>query len=288
MHTELGSLTLAHLQSEIVHCWQNAERETTQGILQKHYNPPEEFVTRLFCGELRYAVGRASETGLISQAFVQDLLSIPDIDHSSVWDVQRIPLVATVNFHNQKHESKISASDLGIVITRPTVTVDPYGLGGVQVRTGFARGLLAQAKLGRYVKDRFKWGRLKKRQESLFPEVNDFYAILLYRLRGEKFNELQPFGWQLCKDHNLDEIKGWLRSDGFSKQLLSEQIIGALFSDVTFGIGDQEIISKVIDPDKSPLQVIDIEICWPDGPPPDGSLHLITNLEQQLERHLKH
>ncbi|HLJ90657.1 MAG TPA: hypothetical protein VKZ53_27870 [Candidatus Angelobacter sp.] len=288
MYTELHALTLTHLQSEIVSCWQNAERETAKDVLQKYYDPPEEFVTRLFCGELRYVVGSASEAGLISQAFVKDLLSIPDIDRSSVWDIQRMPLVATVNFHNQKHESRISASDLGIVITRPTVTVDPYGHGGVQVRTGHASGLLAQAKLGRYSKDRFKWGRLRKRQESLFPEVNDFYAILLYRLTGERFNELQPFGWHLCKDHSLDEIKSWLRSDGFPKQLLSEQIIGALFSDVTVGIQDQEIIKKVIDPNKSPLQVIDIEISWPDGPPSDGSLRLITNQEQQVEQHLKY
>ena len=140
-------VTLTTLGQLIARCWNRAEDSVRGLVAQKHPAPSEELLTDLFAGELRVAVAKASKGRDVEAAFLTDLRrSIPHFD----LDVARRAsgLVARVNLHGHWHEGKLSAADLGIVVTRPRVQ---FAWGGTRVefRRDHATGLLAQAKLGR-------------------------------------------------------------------------------------------------------------------------------------------
>jgi hypothetical protein len=280
-----GDVPLTNLEQVIVRCWNIAEEETAKEVLEKHYGPPEEFLTRLLAGELRSAFEKASKAGLVRQAFWDDLLSIPNIDPNSAMNASS-HLVARVNFHNHHHEGKTSGSDLGLVIIRPVVTFDPYGYAKLELRSAHPRGLLAQAKLCRQKKGRSIWRGLKKNQQVLFPTLKDYYSLLLYRLSGENSNKLEPLRWQLCRNHSLEQVKQWLRSGVFPEEMSSSDVIQKLFAR-TIGIEDMKVLHTVIDPAMSAPEIIELEIYWPGGAPPAQALQLLAEETQQLKQRLR-
>ena len=80
---------------------------------------------------------------------------------------------------------------MGLVVTRPTVKVSRDQT-EIEFRRDHAIGLLVQAKLARPKKNvgKYTWNRLTKVQVRLFPERREYYSLLLYRLNGEKKNNL--------------------------------------------------------------------------------------------------
>jgi hypothetical protein len=278
-------IELANLRGLIQACWNSAETETIKTIAAKHPSPDEENITFLLAGELRAAVANASKAGKVQMAFLADLRrSI----HAANLDCMKwsTGLIARVSFHNRSHEGKLSAADLGVVIVRPRVHVEASGT-RIEFNRDYATGLLAQAKLGREANSksgRRKWTRLTKPQSTRYLERSDYYSLLLYRLDGKETGELQPFTWQMCKEHTLDEVRTWLRLDSFPEELSSSELLRYLFARMV-GTDDPRVIDQIVDPEKSMLDSISIRIFWPDrfGPPSTVELHD----EQSLQRHVQ-
>lgn len=264
-------VTLKNLAQLIARCWNRAEESVRLLVAQKYTAPSEELLTDLFAGELREAVAQASRAREVEAAFLSDLRrAIPEFDHLEHNVAPRVRgLVARVNLHGHPHEGSLSAADIGIVATRPSVDL---AWGQVKFQRDRATGLLAQAKLGRpanRVGRRHTWGRLTGTQERLFPNRRDYYSLLLYRINGQKANELEAFGWQICREHTVTQVKRWLRSDSFPGEISSSDVLRKLFAR-TIGTENPKTIQTIIDPASSSVRSIDIQIFWPDGagPPP--------------------
>lgn len=271
---------LTSLGRVIERCWKCAEQETSNAVARKYHAPNEEQLTFLFASELRAVVAEASSTGEVERAFRADLRSISGLDDDAARRASS-KLIARVNFHGRQHEGKKSASDLGIVIRRPLVRLTPYGA-RLELRRDQAIGLLAQAKLRRLAAPK-KSGRLTRKQARLFPERSAYYSLLLYRLDGQNTDELKPFRWQLCKEHTVEQVKSWLRSDAFPEEMSSLQIIRKLF-DGTIGTKDAAIIQTIIDaPATSEARFIDIQIFWPEGAPPPPRFLELRRHAQELQ-----
>jgi hypothetical protein len=119
---EIRLTTLGRL---IEQCWNSAKTDTANSISQKYHGPNEEQLTFLFASELRNAIAEASTTHKIERAFLSDLKNqIPNVDRVAS---NCGGLIARVNFHGRQHEGRRSASDLGLVIRRPLVRIDPSG-----------------------------------------------------------------------------------------------------------------------------------------------------------------
>lgn len=281
-------IQLTSLGRLVATCWDHAEAETAKAVADKYPDPSEEQITFLFAGELRMAVAQASRERQFEQAFLADLrMSIPHFDENAARRAGG--LIARVNFHSRHHEGRRSASDLGIVIRRPFVRLGPLGT-HVELRPDHARGLLAQAKLGRCIDPsdtRFTWRGLTQPQERLIPRRRDYYSLLLYRLQGQTASELRPFRWQLCRDHTVREIKAWLRSDAFPKEESSSDVMRGIVAGAV-GTEDAAAIETIVDPAASGLQVIDLHIFWPDGATPPAVLEVCRQpREEQKVRELQ-
>ena len=276
-------IDLNNLNKLVARCWVSAEFGTKNLIARKYPAPSEEFITSLFAGELREQVAGASTNGRVAEAFFTDLRnSISGFNFSAEWGLRG--LVASVNFHDRPHEGKRSGSDIGIAIRRPIVNL--IGSTRIELSQNNASGLLGQAKLGSPKKRKatFKWGNLTKNQKRLYPDHCGYYSLLLYRLSGEKIDQLAPFGWQLCKEYSLNDVMGWLRSDKFPEEEASPEIIQSLF-ERKIGTEDPEVIRTIIDPEEtgvSGIQTIDLRIDWPDDAPPPPSIE-INQCSQQRQ-----
>lgn len=268
MEVELNKLARA-----IANCWAEAESSLTKLIAENHPNPQEQLITDLLAGELRASVARASESHRIENAFLEDLHSlVPNLSFS---DTRRFGgLIASVTPHPKPHEGRVSAADLGIVILRPQVWLNRWDNDTIECSRDHATGLLAQAKLGRHRKrlKGYRWNRLQKNQKALFSLRRDYYSLLLYRLNGEKLSELQPLGWQLCRDHTVEQVKQWLSAGLFPEEQLSSALLKNLF-DEKVGTSDPNIIRSVIGPTLKDFRDIEIRIFWPDGSGPPPSFH---------------
>jgi len=277
------------LEMVVQECWSRAEDNVIQSVAQKHHAPQEDEITFLFCGELRREVERVSDAGGVEAAFLADLLgAIPDLRT----DITRTfhGLIARVNQHPRWHEGKISGADLGVVVVRPVVRLGFRG-SGINFIQDHARGLLAQAKLGRQPNlstNGHEWDGLTESQKRLYPKRRGYYSLLLYRLRGANADQLTAFGWQLCEGHTLRHVKKWLKTDAFPAEILSSEVIGRLF-DGSIGTDDPKIIEKVIDPPKSAVRSVTIHIFWPDGkgPPPSFPLRLHQQGCQQVQQRVR-
>jgi hypothetical protein len=279
---EIKLKTLGRL---IERCWNCAEVKTAESVIEKYHAPNEEQLTFLFASELRTQVADASSTHKVEKAFLEDLnASIPNLDV----DAARFRgLLARVNFHGRQHEGRRSASDLGIVISRPVIRYEPYGM-RVEVRLDHAIGLLAQAKLGRAANPAesiHDWGHLTDSQERLLPKLRGYYSLLLYRLSGQ--NDLKPFKWQLCSGHTVREVKGWLASGTFPQETSSSDTIQKLFAG-SIGTKDAAVIRTIINASSSDGRFIDIQIFWPDdaAPPPSVNLSRHTQQAQLIMQHV--
>lgn len=283
---------LTNLGMLIEGCWSRAENETILAIARKHPAPQEDEITFLFCGELRAAVEEASNAGRVESTFLADLLqSTLGLDHTITWRTSG--LIARVNRHPRWHEGKVSAADLGVVVVRPLVQLD-YGGTEIKFIRDNARGLLAQAKLGRQAdtsKDLHEWDGLTEPQKKLYPKHREYYSLLLYRLRGPNSGELRPFGWQLCREHTVKQVQKWLRKDAFPEEMPSSEVIRKLFAG-SIGTDDPTIIRSVIDPSESigaEARCITVHIFWPDGkgPPPSLQLHREQQECQQTQQRVR-
>lgn len=274
-------IELNKLAQVIAGCWADAESTLTALIAQKHPNPSEELITDLLAGELRASVVHASDTHRVENAFLEDLDS--QIPNLSVSDARRFGgLIASVTPHTKSHEGRVSAADLGIVILRPQVWSNGWGNETIECSRDHATGLLAQAKLGHHKKRRkgYSWNTLRKKQEDLFPDRRAYYSLLLYRLKGKDLSEFHPLRWQLCRDHTLEDVKQWLRSDLFPEEQPSSAFLKKLF-DGEIGTPDSNVIQSVIAPTQGDSRVIEIRIFWPDGSGPPPSFHLEQQQHQE-------
>jgi len=275
---------LNKLAQVIAGCWVEGESRLAELIAQKHPNASEELITDLLAGELRTSIARASDTHRIEHAFLEDIDSqIPNLNFS---DARRFGgLVATVTPHTKSHEGRVSAADLGIVILRPQVWLNGWGNETIECSRDHATGLLAQAKLGHHKKRRkgYSWNSLQKNQEDLFPVRCDYYSLLLYRLKGKMLTEFQPLCWQLCRDHAVEDVKQWLRSDLFPEEQPSSTLLKQLFEG-KIGTPDPNIIQSVIAPNTGDFRAIEIRIFWPDGSGPPPSFHHHSHHQANIQR----
>lgn len=281
---QFREIHLQNLGQVIAKCWAHAEEATAKAIREKYFDPPEEFITFLFAGELRVAVEGANKRRDFEQAFMADLWSqFPDLADNAL-DIGR-GLIARVNFHNRQHEGRRSGSDLGVVVTRPSV----HGLPGsnqVIVWRDCSRGLLAQAKLNLRGKGKtgyLKWRQLKRTQEQLIGKHQEYYALLLYKLEGVARSTLAPFSWQLCRACSVPDIKNWLRSGTFPSEMRSSEVIQALSAGAV-GTASAAIIEEVVDPSSSRSGAIEIRVFWPDGYGPPREIYLMRKAKQEAQQ----
>jgi hypothetical protein len=278
-------IKLTNVERLIARCWKHSEEIARELVATKYFAPAEEYLTSLFAGEFREAVASVSDAREVDKAFLADLrASIPRLDSTIA---QRVSgLVARVTLHNHWHEGHLSGADLGLIIMRPVVRLQPGGV-RIEFRRDNATGLLAQAKLGireGSANGKRKWDGLTKPQERLYRKRRDYYSLLLYRLSGEKLSELGPLRWQLCKQYTVKRVKQWFKSDAFPDEIDSSDVLEKLFAR-SIGIGDSKVIKTIIDPATSNFRSIEIRIFWPDGagPPPCFDLYQQEHQEQRIQ-----
>ena len=115
-------IRLSTLGQVIAKCWEAAEKETAKAVAEKYPDPGEENITFLFAGELRTSVAQASRQNAFAHAFWVDLQhAFPELGIGSRASLQAAGLVARVNLHSRRHEGHRSGSDLGVIITQPSV-----------------------------------------------------------------------------------------------------------------------------------------------------------------------
>jgi len=240
----------------------------------------------MFRGNLRRAVNEASASRKFERAFANDVSrALPQLGTGASGLAQG--LVASVNFHNRKHENEKTAADIGIVICRPEVSTFPSIEGEAshwRISKDQRRGLLAQAKVGSLTgvrMSRTKWGRLKPSQNTIIPERIKYFCMLLYRYTDPARHVLGPFEWQLCNKHNVDDVAKWLKTDKFPEKLSSEQILRKL-SLGQIGTANQKVIESIIDAQKTGY--MEIRIYWKDGMGPPSQGHVRTNNPSRLQQ----
>jgi hypothetical protein len=262
-------LKLSSLGQAIAACWSEAEAATARAVIKEHPDPEEEEVTIVFGGKLRAAVSRASRARRFERALIEDVQrSYPEIPYDS--STQLRGLAGRVTFHKRYHEGKYSGADLGIVVRRPAL--QPRWDGHLEVVRGHARGMLAQAKLGKSSDENApsSFGQLTHQQKALLSSQAKYYWLLLYRLAGG--TRLAPFAWQSCNGFSISEVKDWLRSGVFPSKKNSNNVIMDL-SCGRAGTTDPSVIEQVIDPKSSRrARAVEIEIHWPDGTGPSELL----------------
>jgi hypothetical protein len=245
----------------ISECWQNAEQAAIDEIGKKHWDPDEEFVTKLLCGELRHTLRNAVESKRVAQAFFKDVVRrFPAIEEYALKGAAN-KLVATVTLH-KRHIERLTGGDLGLVIVRPSVThrYDSFVTFG-----DYRRGLLIQAKMRR--RDG-KWGSLTAKQTRLFPKVKDYYGLLLYSFQDQDRRILNPPAWQLCKDGTTMSVRSWLIKSRFP-ELLDSRIVIRRLSAGKIGTSNKTVIDEMVSPNIN--SSIEVVVFWPDdGPPPPG------------------
>jgi hypothetical protein len=259
----------------LARCWETAERKTRSVIARKYYGADETQITFLFRGELRYAVAQASDAREFEHAFLADIrAAFPQLGYGGE-SIAR-GLIASVNFHNQKHEAHTSSADLGLVLTRPDVNAVTWSDTELKISHDVPQALLAQAKLGKPKLVRsstLKWGGLTKKQRNKVPDVIQYHSLLLYRYGDKDYKELKPFGWQLCQGYEVDNLREWLRQGCFPEERSSEQILLEL-ARAKIGTNDRNIIERIVDPHNPKTGYLEIRISWGDGKGP-GSRFVI-------------
>jgi len=270
----------------IAKCWVEAEEATAKAIAEKYPDPEEENITFLFAGELRAAVAHASSKNAFANAFSADLQqALPGFgrDVSS----KAAGLMARVNLHSRRHEGRRSGSDLGVIITQPSVRRHSV-LPQVEIVRDHARALLAQAKLNKRKArrdGRMSWRSLTRPQKKILPDHSEYSALLLYRLEGSVRSKLAPFQWQSCKGHSIEDIENWLRAGNFPKEISSAEVIRDL-SIGTLGTDAGPAVESLADPPSTWPSSIEIRVFWPDGEGPPEHLYLQSVAKQVAKQYV--
>lgn len=278
-------IQLQRLGGLIASCWERAEAATIRVVEEKYFDPPEEFITFLFASELRFVVGEESRARAFEHAFLEDLrFQFPNLAAEAIESMRG--LIARVNLHSRWHEGLLSASDLGVVVTRPSVHGNPGSL-QVQVFRERSRGLLVQAKLNsRNGEGRLRWGPLTENQEDLLPKHLNHCALLFYQLEGLNRSQLAPFRWQLCHGFDIFEIKGWLCSGTLPRAVTSREIIRGLSAGIV-GTDSVDIIEQIVDPLSSRPSAIEIKVFWAGGDGPPERVLLARSVKAKVHQVVK-
>lgn len=279
-------IRLNTLGQVIAKCWVEAEEATAKAVAEKYPNPEEEHITFLFAGELRAAVAQASAKNVFANAFWVDLQSaLPEFGRET--SLLATDLMARVNLHSRRHEGYRSGSDLGVIITQPSVRRHSV-LPQLEIVRDRARALLAQAKLNkRKVRrdGRMSWQLLTRSQKEILPHNSEYSALLLYRLEDSTRSKLAPFWWQLCKGHSIEDIQAWLRVGSFPKEISSADVIrdlsvGAIGTDAT------PVVESLVDPSSTWPSSIEIHVFWRDGEGPPEHVYLQRHAKQEAKQHV--
>lgn len=274
-------IRLKALGQVIANCWVEAEEATAKAVAEKYPDLGEEYITFLFAGELRASVAQASRGNAFAAAFLADLeQALPELGGGAF--LQVAGLMARVNLHSRRHEGYNSGSDLGVVITQPSVhsdSVSPY----FEILRDRSRALLAQAKLNkRQVPHdrRMSWRLLTRSQKVILPDHSEYSALLLYRLEGSTRSKLAPFCWQLCKGHSIENVQGWLRAGSFPEEMSSADVIRKL-SLGALGTDAAPVVESLADPCSTRPSSIEIHVFWRDGEGPPGHVYLQRHAKQK-------
>lgn len=250
----------------LIDCWSTVEDKVRALIAERYWAHDEVFITRLFCGELKWALQRESEQNRFSQAFLSDLRAAfefykwldEDLEHLSTG------FVARVHYHEPATE-KFTGGDLGLTVMRPNVE---YSKVDSTLRHELCeQGLLCQAK--RQTKAR-TWGSLTDRQRIVLPGHLGFLALLFYGYKDNARISLEPFTWKICSASTIDDVESWLAAKALTGCLTSAQILQSL-GEGEIGTGDRELISHFICPPTEAF--LKVELTWrndnPFPEPPD-------------------
>ena len=273
-------MPISNLAKKITECWDNAEKESIKDIYEKYPDADENYITFLFGGNLRRQLNLASQDKIISNAFLSDLKkAFPEVTSTSLHTVAN-GLVATVTFHPNRTEGK-TGGDLGLVLIRPTLSLDKYRIANLSHDT-YERGLLCQAKVFRRSNE---WGEPTANQKKHLPNKLDYLALLLYRYQDNDCRKiLEPFKWQITKGYKFEDVTNWLKKDKFPELKDSDYVIRAL-STGKIGTDDKAIIMREISPDVRESLII--RVYWREGDDPGSSIPVVFNQNRMSEQAVK-
>jgi hypothetical protein len=235
-------------------------------------DPDEEYITQRFFEELKHALDRASSSGQVETAFLQDLkASFPSRMYSAKLPEIARGIIAEVTRHNRATEGK-TGGDLGLVVVRPQMHITQTASEPTLHIRDYKRGLLCQAKLLAT-----RHAHFSKKQRLLLPDRTSYLALLLYAFADDGIT-LADFEWQICGGYEFSSIESWLKTAKFPSLQTSGEVIYALGSG-SAGTDDVAIIDGEISPAKNPALVL--KIGWREGEGPKSDVKLIRAAERQ-------
>jgi hypothetical protein len=270
----MNTLPLENTLEVIAASCEAAEQAVRQQIERKYDSADEEFITRLFHGELRFALKTATEKRAISDAFHADLTAaLSGAFDSHTLQNLSADIFAESRFHKRSVEAKTGA-DFGLLIVRPFVQYTSHSLAITMAK----QGLLCQAKL----RHEDVWGTLTKTQKKVLKNRTQFLSLVLYSYADEKLTKLNPIEWQPCNGVTLRKLSNWLKYQSFPKKLSTADLVRALGSG-ELGTDDAALIRDIIDGSNVPVIVITID--WPDDRRPDPEIQasILQAAQQQVQ-----
>lgn len=271
----MNTLPLEHTLEVIAASCEAAERAVRRQIKRKYDSADEEFITRLFHGELRFALRTATEKRAISDAFHADLTAAL----SGLFDLHTLQnlsadVFAESRFHRRSVETK-TGGDFGLLIVRPFLQFTDHYLAITMAK----QGLLCQAKL----RHESVWDSLTDNQNEVLKNRTQFLSLVLYSYANEELTKLNPIEWQPCNGVTLRRLSKWLKDGSFPKKVSTAELVRAL-GNGELGTDDEAIVRDVIA--QSNVLVIVITIDWPDDrrPDPEIQVSVLQHAQQQLQQ----
>jgi hypothetical protein len=271
----MNSLPLENTLEVIAASCEAAEKAVRQLIERKYDSADEEFITRLFHGELRFALKIATEQRAISDAFHADLTAAL----SSAFDSDTLQnlaadIFAESRFHKRSIEAETGA-DFGLLIVRPFVQYTGHSLAITMAK----QGLLCQAKL----RHEDGWDTLTKNQKKVLKNRTHFLSLVLYSYADKQLTKLNPIEWQPGNGVTLRKLSNWLKYESFPKKISTADLVRTL-GNGELGTDDEALIRDVID--RSNVPVIVITIDWPDDRRPDSEIEvpILQHAQRQVQR----
>jgi hypothetical protein len=271
----MNTLPLVNTLEVIAASCDAAEQAVRQQIERKYDSADEEFITRLFHGELRFALKAATEERAISNAFHADLTSAL----SGAFDLYTLQnlsadIFAESRFHKRSVEAK-SGADFGLLIVRPFIQDTGHSLAITMAK----QGLLCQAKL----RHGNVWDSLTKNQKKVLKNRTQFLSLVLYSYADEELTKLNPIEWQPCDGVTLRKLSNWLKYESFPKKVSTPDLVRAL-GNGELGTDDAALVHDIIDQANVPVIVITID--WPDDRRPDPEIQasVLQHAQQQVQQ----
>jgi hypothetical protein len=262
-------------------CWCRAEQSVRSLIHQKYDVHDEVFISRLFYGELKYQIEQREKSRHFKRAFAHDLRAKLGDQLSRGTARLAENMVVKVSYH-EPHIEKKTGGDLGLVLVRPEVAIEPDRLRFTESE----QGLLCQAK--RQSATNGALGELKLNQRKVLKKSLGYTAFLLYMYQSIDESLLAPFAWLLGANNTLREIeRSFKRLANLHPQKVSEigERIGqqvyesgdilARLAEGSIGTHHQSTIKEQI----CLAPFFKLEIKWGKKPPSDLPLRAATHAE---------